>query len=90
MFRRARPSMKALAAACALAASLGAKAETGSATSIFYGKLYPEWRIDRFGPPSNAGTEAGHLGTLRNDRTVLSKDASPKAVTSAWASPQPA
>ena len=47
----------------------------------FYGKLYPEWRDDRYGTGSNKGTRVGNLGTLRNDSTVLSKDVSAKAGT---------
>lgn len=47
-----------------------------------YGKLYPEWRVDQYGAPSNAGTRVGQLGTLRNDTTTLLKDPSPKAVAS--------
>lgn len=45
----------------------------------FHGKLYPEWRIDRFGQPSNPGTEVGTLSTLRNDGSVLTRTPSPKA-----------
>lgn len=44
----------------------------------FYGKLYPEWLIQRYGTPSAKGTDVGNMGSLRNDTTVLGKDASPK------------
>ena len=45
----------------------------------FYFSLYPEWKLQHFNAPSRAGTDVGTMGTLRNDTTVLSKDASPKA-----------
>ncbi|MFP5460135.1 MAG: porin [Gammaproteobacteria bacterium] len=48
----------------------------------FYGKLYPEWLVQRFGSPSAAGTEVGTMGTLRNDTTVLSAAARAKDGTS--------
>lgn len=80
MLRRARLFTSALATGCVLAAAPGARADSVGPT--FYGKFYPEWRIDRFGAASNAGTDVGHLGTLRNDRTALTKDPTPKAETS--------
>ena len=44
----------------------------------FYYNVYPEWKVQTFGTPSTAGTEVGHMGTLRNDRTVLVANANPK------------
>jgi predicted porin len=52
--------------------------------SLFYGRLYPEWRVDRFFGGSPAGSDVGHMGTLRNDTTVLSRDTVTKNHVSDW------
>lgn len=44
----------------------------------FYFNLYPEWREQHYGTPSTAGTDVGTMGTLRNDTTVLAKNATPR------------
>ena len=69
----------ASAAGLALAALCGpAGAAQPAPLFDFYGKLYPEWLVQRFGSPSAAGTEVGTMGTLRNDTTVLSATARAK------------
>lgn len=52
--------------------------------SGFYAKLYPEWRIDRFFGGAVAGTDVGHLGTMKNDTTVLTSDVATKNQVSDW------
>lgn len=52
--------------------------------SLFYGRLYPEWRVDRYFGGSAAGADVGHMGTLRNDTTFLSKDTLTKNHASDW------
>jgi predicted porin len=52
--------------------------------SRFYGRLYPEWRVDRYFGGSPAGSDVGHLGTLRNDATLLTADTVTKSDASDW------
>ncbi|HWS76611.1 MAG TPA: porin [Quisquiliibacterium sp.] len=73
----ARLRLAALAI-CACATHAPARAQEAPVPFDFYGKLYPEWLMQRFGTPSTKGTDVGNMGTLRNDTTVLAKDASPK------------
>lgn len=68
----------ALASAWLLAASNVAAAEEAPKAFEFYGKLYPEWKVQRYGTPSPAGTEVGTMGTLRNDRSRLVRDGAPR------------
>lgn len=65
-----------------LACSPPVWAEQGPASFEFYGKLYPEWKVQEFGDPARAGATVGHLGTLRNDRIRLTADARDKDDTS--------
>lgn len=63
-----------------LALALGDAAAKSDAPGLeFYGKLFPEWKVDRFGAPSEKGTEAGTLATLRNDASVLTRTPAPRA-----------
>jgi predicted porin len=81
---RRHPVVRPALCACLLSAWLqpAAAQKGGEAVPIdFYGKLYPEWLMQRYGTPSARGTVVGNMGTLRNDTTVLAKDASPKADT---------
>lgn len=74
-----------LLAAAACSAALPAPAAAGEAEPrplAFYGKIYPEWLVQRYGSPSAQGAEVGNMGTLRNDATTLAKAASAKADTS--------
>ena len=66
--------------------SLSAFADDEPDLFTFYGKIYPEWKVQSFGNPSLAGTKVGTMGTLKNDRLTLSKDASGKLNTDdhAW------
>src|SRR5690606_16996457 len=61
-----------------LAASNVAAAEEAPKAFEFYGKLYPEWKVQRYGTPSPAGTEVGTMGTLRHDRSRLVRDGAPR------------
>ena len=70
------PTCVALAAAFACGAAHG---QDAAASIDFYANLYPEWKVQHFGRPSKAGTDVGTMGSLRNDTTVLSKNANPKA-----------
>lgn len=77
--RRRTPRLRPLSiAVCAFAFPAHAHAQDAATPVDFYGRLYPEWLMQRFGTPSGIGTDVGNMGTLRNDRTVLSRDASPK------------
>jgi hypothetical protein len=60
-----------------------ASAHAGSDAEAFepYGKIYPEWKVQRFGRPSLRGAEVGTMGSRRNDRVTLSKDAADKEDT---------
>src|SRR5437868_10569679 len=54
-------------------------AQEAAASVDFYFNLYPEWKVQHFDAPSKTGTDVGTMGTLRNDTTVLSKNANAKA-----------
>ncbi|MRD47346.1 porin [Caenimonas koreensis DSM 17982] len=87
MTRRLRIARALLPLAC-VAPWLAAHAQSkpDPAAFEFYFNLYPEWKEQHFGTPSAAGTDVGNMGTLRNDTTVLAKNANPKATTrdQAW------
>lgn len=44
----------------------------------FYDKIYPEWKVQQYDTPSRAGTRVGNMGTLRNNRDVLTSNATEK------------
>jgi hypothetical protein len=75
-----RLSVMLLAAAAAAGAPL-ALAQSAPPLVDFYGNLYPEWKVQRYGAASVAGTEVGTMGTLLNTRSTLSSDATPRAET---------
>ena len=49
-----------------------------------YGKIYPQWQVDRFSGGAVAGTDVGHMGTLKNNQTVLSSSVQTKENSSDW------
>lgn len=51
----------------------------------FYGKIYPEWRIDKYSSASVSGTNVGTMGTLKNNTQTLISNASVKENSSDWA-----
>ncbi len=51
----------------------------------FYGKVYPEWRIDKYSQASLSGTNVGTMGTLKNNTQTLANNASTKENSSDWA-----
>jgi predicted porin len=58
-----------------LVASCGALADPFE----FHTRLYPEIKVQHYATPSQAGTDVGNMGTLRNDRTVLTASVAPRA-----------
>lgn len=77
---------QALAALCLLLALPVHAEATGDELFHFQANVYPEWLYSNFGTPSASGTDVGTMGTLRNDRTTLSSNATFKTSTSdhAW------
>lgn len=49
-----------------------------------YGKIYPQWQVDRFSGGAVAGTDVGHMGTLKNNQTLLSSSVQTKENSSDW------
>jgi len=62
----------------------GEVVESDQKESLFYGRLYPEWRVDRYFGGARAGNDVGNLGTLRNDTTVLANNVATKQPFSDW------
>ena len=61
--------------------AFAADSETSDDMFHFYAKLYPEWKVESFTQPSQAGTVVGTMGTLKNNTVVLSADAKDKPDT---------
>lgn len=49
-----------------------------------YGKIYPQWQVDRFSGGAVAGDDIGHMGTLKNNQTLLSSSVQTKENSSDW------
>lgn len=49
-----------------------------------YGKVYPQWQVDQFSGGALAGDDVGHMGTLRNNQTVLDNSVTTKENNSDW------
>lgn len=49
-----------------------------------YGKIYPQWQVDRFSGGALAGTDVGHMGSLKNNQTLLSSSVQTKENSSDW------
>jgi predicted porin len=85
--RRGRAVALPLVLCLFAAAAAAQKADEPPKPFEFYFKLYPEYKLQRYGTPSRAGTDVGTMGTLRNDTTVLSRDVARRSAqeTRDWA-----